>query len=123
MKGKKIPFDFAIENLHSLDPFVRAMFGAHAVYVGPKIVLVLRDKDDHDSGVWLGTSKEHHASLQKEFPSMRSIQIFSPGVSGWQVLPKDADDFESSVNHACDLILKGDERIGKVPKPRTKKKK
>jgi hypothetical protein len=123
MKRKKIPFDFAIENLHILEPFVRPMFGAHAVYVGPKLVLILRDKEDEDSGVWLGTSKEHHASLKKEFPGMRSIAIFGPGVSGWQVLPKDAEDFESSVNHACTLILRGDPRIGRVPKAKIRKKK
>lgn len=120
-KQKSIPFNFALENLHQLNPVIRPMFGCHSVYVGGKIVMSLRDKDDADSGVWIGTSKEFHASLQKEFPSMRSIKIFGPGTSGWQVLPKDADDFETSVNHLCSLILKGDERIGKIPKPKKKK--
>jgi hypothetical protein len=121
-KTKQIPFDFAIENLQRLNPVVKPMFGCHSVYVGDKIVLSLRDKDDEDSGVWIGTSKEFHSSLKKEFPSMRSIKIFGPGTSGWQLLPKEADDFESSVNHLCDLIIRGDERIGKVPKPKKKNK-
>jgi hypothetical protein len=122
MAKKKIPFDFVLEKLFSAEPMVRPMFGAHAVYIGPKIVLILRDKDDQDSGVWIGTKKEHHASLIKEFPNMRSIAIFGPGISGWQVLSKDEDDFESSVDHLCDLILKNDPRIGNIPKPRKKKK-
>ena len=123
-KAKKIiPFSFAIENLFSRDPIIKAMFGCHSIYINDKIVLSLRDKDDEDSGVWICTSKEFHASLKTEFPSMRSIQIFGPGTSGWQVIPKDADDFESSVNRLCDLILKNDPRIGKIPKPKKKKSK
>lgn len=118
---KSLPFEFAIENLFSLDPFVRSMFGAHAVYIGPKMVLILRDKDDVDSGVWIATVPEHHASLKKIFPRMRSITIFGPGISSWQLLSKDDKDFETNVNKACELILKGDERIGKIPKPKKKK--
>lgn len=120
---KSIPFSFAIENLFSREPIVKPMFGCHSIYIDGKIVLSLRDKDDADSGVWIGTSKEFHASLKKEFPSMRSIRIFGPGTSGWQVIPKDADDFETSVNRLCELILKNDPRIGKIPKPKKKKSK
>src|SRR5687767_8101157 len=108
---KSIPFDFAIDNLYSLNPVVRPMFGAHAIYVGPKMVLILRDKNDEDSGVWIATQPEHHASLKKNFKNMRSIMLFGGGISAWQLLPKEADDFESSVNEACKLILKNDERI------------
>ncbi|MDF2436959.1 MAG: hypothetical protein K0Q95_1335 [Bacteroidota bacterium] len=119
---KKIPFDFVIENLHRLEPVVKPMFGAHAVYAGNKIVLILRDKDDQDSGVWIATTVEHHESLNKEFPNMHSISVFGPGVSSWQVLSKEDMDFEEKVNLLCDLILKGDPRIGKIPKPKKKKK-
>ncbi len=118
---KTVPFNFVIENLFALDPTIKAMFGAYAIYVGNKIVLILRDKKDEDSGVWIATTPEHHASLKKDFPSMHSIKVFGSGESGWQVLPMDADDFESSVNLVCDLILKGDKRIGKIPKPKKKK--
>ena len=120
-KAKSIPFDFVIENLYALDPVVKPMFGAHGVYVGNKIVLILRDKDDSDSGIWLATTVEHHVSLQKDFPNMRSIQVFGSGVSAWQVLCKEDVDFEEKVNLACELILKGDPRIGKIPKPKAKK--
>ncbi|MES2284346.1 MAG: hypothetical protein V4547_01575 [Bacteroidota bacterium] len=118
---KTVPFNFVIENLYALDPIIKSMFGAYAIYVGNKIVLILRDKKDEDSGVWIATTAEHHTSLKKDFPSMRSIKVFGPGESGWQVLPMDDDDFESSVNQVCDLILKGDKRIGKIPKPKKKK--
>ncbi len=120
-KKGSVPFSFVLENLFSANPVVKQMFGCHSIYINGKIVLSLRDKEDEDKGVWIATTKEHHASLKKEFPSMRSIRIFGPGTSGWQVLPADADDFETNVNKACELILKGDERIGKIPKPKKRK--
>jgi hypothetical protein len=100
------------------------MFGAFAVYVGEKIMLVLRNKDSHEeaNGVWIATKSEYHPSLKKIFPSMRSIYILSDSKAEteWQMLPLDADDFESAAIKACELILRGDERIGRIPKPRKK---
>jgi len=94
------------------------MFGCLAIYAGDKIVLLLRDRPDKtaDNGVWLATTIEHHASLLDEFPNMRSIQPLGKEKTGWQVLPVDAADFEEGALHACELILRGDRRIGKVPK-------
>ena len=53
---------------------------------------------------------------------MRSIKIFGPGETTWQLLPNDADDFESSAIKLCDLIVRGDERVGKIPDVRKRKK-
>ncbi len=93
------------------------MFGCVAVYVGERIVLLLRDKGTAaaDNGVWLATTKEHHASLRREFPNMRSIGVLGKAVTGWQILPVDAADFEESAMRACELIAGGDIRIGKIP--------
>jgi hypothetical protein len=93
------------------------MFGCLAVYVKEKIVLILRDKPNQtaDNGVWLATTEEHHQSLRQEFPNMRSIKVLGKKVTGWQVLPADAQDFEEAALHACELVLTGDPRIGKVP--------
>jgi hypothetical protein len=49
---------------------------------------------------------------------MRSIQVFGTPVTGWQILPADAPDFEEAALRACELIAAKDPRIGKVPKPR-----
>jgi hypothetical protein len=49
---------------------------------------------------------------------MRSIQVLGNAVTGWQVLPADAADFEEAALLACELIHSRDPRIGKVPKPR-----
>jgi len=123
---KNIPFPFVLDALFSLDPAVKPMFGCHAVYVGEKIMLIMRNQEDHPdaNGVWIATSKVYHESLKKELPSLCSVYILSEGKAetNWQMIPVDAEDFESSVIHACELILDGDQRIGRIPKARRKKK-
>ena len=117
---KTIPHPFVLDALTELSPVTRPMFGCLAVYIKDKIVLALRDKPDGiaDNGVWLATTEAHHESLRCEFPNMRSIQIFGNKVTGWQVLPADAPDFEEAGLRACELIAARDPRIGKVPVPR-----
>jgi len=96
------------------------MFGCLAVYLGDKIVLILRDKATFtaDNGVWLATASEHHESLRPEFPNMRSVKLLGKKVTEWQNLPLDSPDFEEAALRACELIAGGDPRIGKVPKAR-----
>ncbi len=116
---KPVPHAFVLDALEPAAVETRPMFGSLAIYVRDKIVMVLRDRNnDPDNGVWIATTEEHHRSLRREFPSMRSISILGGAVTGWQVLPADADDFEEAALHACELVRKGDPRIGKVPKPR-----
>jgi hypothetical protein len=121
-RGKLAPHEFVLDALASLAPTTRSMFGCLAVYVEDKIVLILRDgrEPSADNGVWLATTAAHHASLQLEFPSMRSIQLFGRDTTHWQVLPVAAPDFEAAALRACALIIARDPRIGKVPKSRSK---
>jgi hypothetical protein len=89
--------------------------------VNDKIVFALRDKRNEtaeDDGVWLATTVEHHQSLREDFPNMRSIRVLGKKVTGWQVLPADAPDFEESALRACEFVIAGDPRIGKVPASR-----
>ena len=114
---KAVPHEFVLDAIAALSPKTRSMFGCLAIYVGEKIVLILRDKRDQtaDNGVWIATTEDHHSSLRAEFPNMRSVQIFGKKVTAWQVLPADAPDFEESALRACELIVARDPRIGKVP--------
>lgn len=114
------PFAFVLEELAPLAPVTRPLFGCLAIYIGEKIVLALRRKEiqTEDNGVWLATSAEHRESLKADLPSLRSIQLFGDGPTGWQVLPEDSPDFATEVHQACELIRRGDPRIGKVPKPK-----
>jgi hypothetical protein len=113
----RVPHEFVLDALEPIGPITKPMFGCLAVYVKEKVVMILRDHRDHpaDNGVWLATTAEHHDSLQREFPHMRSIQLFGTPQTSWQLLPSDASDFEESALHACELVLVNDPRIGKVP--------
>jgi hypothetical protein len=114
---KIVPHEFVLEAIAAASPWTRSMFGCTAVYVGEKIVALLRDKpaSPADNGVWLATTREHHATLLREFPSLRSIQVLGKGVTGWQILPSDAPDFEEAALRVCELIVARDPRIGKIP--------
>ena len=125
---KNIPFYFVVDLLMPVEPRIRPFFGCYAIYVGNTIVFVLRDKKTYTecNGVWIATSKEHHKSLKKDLPTMCSVSVLNDGAgtdTGWQMLQAEADDFEPLVIKACELVLKGDPRIGKIPKPRKKRNK
>lgn len=117
---KRVPHEFVLDALATVSPWTRPMFGCLAVYVEEKIVLILRDKagSPGDNGVWLATTRDHHESLLREFPNMRSIGALGKKVTGWQVLPAEAPDFEEAAMRACELIIARDRRIGKVPASR-----
>lgn len=117
---KSVPYEFVLDALAPARPRTRPLFSCLAVYLGERIVMALRDRPTHaaDNGVWLATTPEHHESLRKEFPHMRSIGVLGKDVTGWQILPADAPDFEAAALHACELVLARDPRIGKIPKSR-----
>ena len=123
VRRRSVPYEFVLDSMAALSPQTRPMFGCLAVYVGEKIVLALREKKEQttDNGVWIATTIEHHESLRREFPNMRSIQVLGKGVTGWQVLPAEAEDFEESAVRMCELVAAGDPRIGKVPKKRRRR--
>src|SRR5271169_6500097 len=77
----KLPYPFVLEALMPLTPEVRRMFSGFAVYVGDRIVFMLRDhqKSPRDNGVWLVLSESADPGdpeLRREFPSI-------PGLSCW----------------------------------------
>src|SRR5688572_21867752 len=108
MTQKNIPFDFLFDYLTPLDITVKPMFGMWAVYLNEKFLLILRDRQDFPdtNGVWIATTQEHHNSLKKDFPSLRSISNYKRGLkeTEWQLLPVDSDDFEVSVRKVCEFI-------------------
>jgi hypothetical protein len=123
--SKNIPFPFIIDYLLPLEPRMKPFFGCYGLYIGEQIIFILREKDTHTdcNGIWIATSYEHHKSLKKEFPSLTSVSVLNEGSgeTAWQMVPADSDDFEASAIKACELVLKGDKRIGKIPKPKKKK--
>ena len=125
-KRKTAPYPFVLEALMPLDPVVRPMFSGFAVYIGEKIVLMLRDslKNPKDNGVWLVFSESAHLadkSISRDFPSIRNIELLGGKIAHWRLIPADSPAFESEALHACDLVLKRDPRFGRVPQSRKAK--
>ncbi len=120
--SSSVPFTFVFDYLYPKEPTIKPMFGCYALYLGKKIIFILRKRNAHKNinGVWIATSREHHKSLQKLFPSMRSIDVLGREPTNWQVIPETSTDFESSVITACELVKKGDPRIGVIPKKKVK---
>jgi hypothetical protein len=120
---KSPPHEFVIDALAPLHPEVRRMFSGFSVYIGDRIVLMLREhaKSPRDNGVWLvlseGTDPKDR-KLKREFPSLRQIELLGGTIGHWLVIPSDGLNFESEALHACDLLLGHDPRIGRIPASR-----
>ena len=99
------------------------MFSGFAIYVGDRLVLMLRDhaKSARDNGVWLVLSEGTDPAdrgLRREFPSLRPIELLGNKIGHWLVIPSDSPDFEKESLHACDLLLRHDVRLGRIPQSR-----
>jgi hypothetical protein len=117
------PHVFFLEALAPLNPKVRRMFSGFAVYCGDRIVCMLRDhpKSPRDNGVWLVLStgaSPTDPELHHEFPSLRSIELLGDKIGHWLVIPSDGPNFEAEALHACDLLLRHDHRLGRIPNSR-----
>ena len=125
-------FAFVLEELESsrlaFRVHTRPMFGCLAVYVGEKIVFVLRRKQNpktlRDDGIWIATQPEHNESLLQDFPLLRRIEMFQAMgqkvFTGWLNLPEHEEYFEETALALCRRVIEGDPRIGKVPSSRSK---
>lgn len=112
---KRIPFEFVLEALEPVAPETRPMFGCTAVYVDERVVFMLRDKGDSDSGVWVAFQPEHRDEVLALFPRLLPIDIFGDKVSGWRKLAVTSPEFEEDVLAAVKLARARDPRLGKVP--------
>jgi len=118
-----VPHPFVLEALAPLHPEVRRMFSGFAIYIGDRLVCMLRDsaKSPRDNGVWLVLSEAVNPAdptLRREFPSLRSIELLAGKIGHWLLIPGDGAAFETEALHACDLLLKRDPRLGRIPASR-----
>lgn len=79
-RRRTAPHQFVLDALTPLGLEVRPMFSGFAVYVGEKIVLMLRDSLKHpaDNGVWLVFSESANLAdpgIARDFPSLRDIEL------------------------------------------------
>jgi hypothetical protein len=118
-KRRSAPYRFILEALAALEPEVRPMFSGFAVYVGEKIVLMLRDslKRPKDNGVWLVFSETANLAdpgIRQDFPSLRLIDLLGGKVAHWRLIPARQLDLSSRKpctpasffsNTTCDLVV------------------
>ena len=118
-------FQFVVDELAALRPAVRQMFGLTYIYLDEKLLLSLRDsrKQPQYNGVWLYTEAEHIDSLRREFPQLPKRYFWKSGRSGsgWVILAAQLDEFEEYAFRACELILGGDRRVGRVTRRKGRK--
>ena len=125
MKGhsqrRLIPFPFIIDELESLRPTVRTVFGFTHVYLEDKLLFSLRDSATQpgSNGMWLYTTIEQADSLAREFTDLPRRQIWRSGKKAWIVLASRLGNFEEHAFKACELILHGDQRIGRLSRRMT----
>ena len=115
VKGQ-VSFPFVLEELAPLRPTVKRMFGFTYVYLDDRLLCSLREsvKRTGTDGMWLFTTTEHVESLAREFPQLSRRQLWRSGKNAWIVLASRLEDFEEYAFRACELILNGDRRIGRV---------
>ena len=119
---KQSSFQFVLDELLPLRPTVKKMFGFTHVYLEETLLLSLRESKSQPkyNGVWLYTLAEHVESLRGEFPQLprRCFWKSKKSGHGWVILAAGLEEFEEYAFRACELILRGDRRIGRVGRGR-----
>ena len=111
----RTPFPFVLDELSSLRPTVKPVFGFTYVYLGERLLCALRDNQKQGSnGMWLFTTTEHVDSLWREFPELSRRYLWRSGKNAWVILPSKLGEFEEYAFKACELMVNGDRRIGRV---------
>jgi len=115
---KRDPFPFIVEELSPIRPTVKHMFGFVSLYLEDKLLCSLRDavKQPGANGMWLYTTTEDVDSLAQEFPDLPKRQLWRSrsGNKAWVILASRLENFEEYALKACELILNGDRRIGRI---------
>ena len=115
---RREPFPFVLEELISIRPTIKHMFGMTFIYLDDKLLCSLRDsiKQPGSNGMWLYTSTEQIDSLAKEFPGLSKRQLWRSRSTNnaWIILASRLENFEEYAFKACELILRGDQRIGRL---------
>ncbi len=122
------PFMFVLDELQSLRPTVKHAFGFTYVYLGDTLLCCLRynEKKPATNGIWLFTTTEHVDSLGREFADLPRRNLWRSRDRAWVVLSSRLENFEEYAFKACELMLNGDRRIGRLSRrkihPQTSKK-
>lgn len=120
MKSANTPFPFVVEELMSIRPTVKHAFGFTYIYLDDRLLCALRNsaKQPGSNGMWIFTTTDDVESLAKEFPQLSRRYLWRSGKNAWVILPSRLSEFEEYAFKACELILNGDRRIGRLSRGR-----
>lgn len=110
-----LPFAFVVDELMPLRPTIRRVFGFTYLYVGDVLVCALRDNVNKpgSNGMWLFTTRDHVDQLGAEFPELPKRYLWR-SKDAWVILPSKLEEFENYAFKACEMIINGDRRIGRL---------
>jgi hypothetical protein len=113
---RQLPYQFVLDELESLRPRIKQAFGMTYVYLGERLLLIMRasDKLPATNGIWLYTELPHLDSLRRDFPAVPRHHFWTSGRNAWVILAASKGEFEEHAFKACELILNGDRRIGRI---------
>jgi hypothetical protein len=111
-----LPFAFVVDELSPLRPTIRRVFGFTYLYVGELLLCGLRDsvKKPASNGMWLFTTRDHVDQLGAEFPELPKRYLWRSKENAWVILPSKLEEFENYAFKACEMIINGDRRIGRL---------
>jgi len=101
----KVPYSFILSFFYPVRPAIKKMLGCYGLFVNKKLVMLLRERDNHPefNGVFLSTEL-HTSNMNFDIDGAEFTWIF---------ISEDLDDFEEKVKKAAEMVKNGDERIGK----------
>jgi len=118
---QQMPFPFVLEELAPLRTIIKRVVGFTYIYLDDKLLCALRAsaKQPNSNGMWIFTTTENLESLAKEFPQLSKRYLWRSGKNAWVILPSKLEDFEEYAFKACELMLDGDRRIGRLSRAQT----
>lgn len=121
--ARPLPFPFVVDELMPLRPTIRRAFGFTYLYLGDLLLCGLRDsvKKPGSNGMWLFTTREHVDRLGDEFQGLPKRYLWRSKDNAWVILPSKLEDFENYAFKACEMIMNGDRRIGRLSRVRIKR--
>jgi hypothetical protein len=98
--------------------FTKSMFGGLAAYLFERQMLVLVEPTKSGRWNWHGvlvcTDREHHASIQSDFPALTPHEFLRK----WLFIDSTHENFESTMEAVAKQVASNDRRFGILPKLR-----
>ncbi len=109
------PLLFVFEPLED-DPrfFLRKLFSFDAAHLDSRIYLAVAGGEEPWNGLMVCTSREHHASLLRQFPQLVSHEVLGK----WLYISQSHPEFESVALDIAALARRRDPRLGIESKAR-----